>query len=285
MRKLALVLLMLIAPAASAADDCSQVEALDALYGVRDLVIRNAGSYAITSAIDEAINGLRGPQAGGGYRWVQWVKPSGTPPTVRHEHTVSAVQGSGTTDSVEASADKPFAVAIVVPKKRSLFSANNPSWVGEVVIEFTLDGKQRTRNETVNAWLNPGTSRTFDLGTIADDARVRAEAATSAKTSKGETLVEIHFKQAVEQDDPENPQYETIRSLQRVRSSASPEVLDAEIAKLERRLFPSLQTYRFTFLISKTREAEELLRSTKTEEQDKGKKMLKEVVEEVKEAD
>jgi len=282
MRKLAIVLLMLIAPAAHAADDCSQVAALDALYGIRDLVIRNAGSYAISSAIDDSIRDLRGPEPGGGYRWVQWVKPSGTPPTVKHEHTVRAVQGSGTTDSVEASADKPFAVAIVVPKKRSLFSANNPSWVGEVVIEFTLDGKSRTRNESINAWINPGSSRTFDLGTIADDAHVRAEAATNEKTSKGEALVEIHFKQAVEQDDPENPQYETIQSLQRIRSSASPEVLDAEIGKLEHRLFPSLQVYRFTFLISKTREAEELLRSTKTEDQDKAKKMLKEVAEEVK---
>lgn len=282
MRRLAIVLLILLAPVAFAVDDCSQVEALDALYGIRDLVIRNAGSYAISSAIDDAINGLRGPQPGGGYRWVQWVKPSGAPPTVKHEHTVTAVQGSGTTDSVEASADKPFAVAIVVPKKRSLFSGNSPSWVGEVVIEFTLDGRSRTRTESINAWLNPGTSRTFDLGTIADDARVRAEAATNAKTAKGEALVEIHFKQAVEQDDPENPQYLTIQSLQRVRSSASPEVLDAEIGKLERRLFPSLQTYRFTFLITKTREAEELLRSTKTEDQDKAKTMLKEVAEEVK---
>jgi hypothetical protein len=273
---------MLIAPAAFAADDCSQVEALDALYGIRDLVIRNAGSYAITSAIDDSINGLRGPEPGGGYRWVQWVKPSGTAPTVKHEHTVTAVQGSGTTDSVEASADKPFAVAIVVPKKRSLFSANNPSWIGEVVIEFTLDGRSRTRNESINAWINPGSSRTFDLGTIADDAHVRAEAATNAKTAKGEALVEIHFKQAVKEDDPENPQYETIQSLQRIRSSASPEVLDAEIGKLEHRLFPSLQVYRFTFLLAKTREAEELLRSTKTEDQDKAKKMLKEVAEEVK---
>jgi len=282
MRKLAIVLLMLIAPAAAAADDCSQVAALDALYGIRDLVIRNAGSWEISSAIDDSIRSLQGPEPGGGYRWVQWVKPSGTPPTVKHEHTVTAVQGSGTTDSVEGSADKPFAVAIVVPKKRSLFSANNPSWVGEVVIEFTLDGKSRTRNESINAWINPGSSRTFDLGTIADDAHVRAEVATNAKTAKGEALVEIHFRQAVEQDDPENPEYETIQSLRRVRSSSSPEVLDAEIGKLEHRLFPSLQVYRFTYLLSRTREAEELLRSTKTEDQDKGKKMLKEVAEEVK---
>ncbi|MBI2212513.1 MAG: hypothetical protein HYU52_02615 [Acidobacteria bacterium] len=282
MRNLVFVLLLLIAPAAAALDDCSEVEALDALYGIRDLVIRGAGSYAITSAIEESLNGLRGPLPDGSYRWVNWVKPSGSPPIVKHGHTVSAVHGSGT-DSVEASAGKPFAVAVVVPKKRSLFSGNNPSWVGEVEIQFTLDGRQRTRTESINAWLNPGTSRTFDLGTIADDARVRIEAATSAQYTEGEALVEIHFKQAVEQDDPDNPQYETIRSLQRIRSSSSPEVLDAEIAKLERRLFPSLQSYRFTFLIAKTREAEVLLKSDKPKDQEKGKKLLKEVVDEVKE--
>ncbi len=282
MRNLTFALLLFIAPAAFALDDCSDVAALDALYGVRDLVIRGAGSYDVSSAINDALNDLRGPLPGGGYRWVQWVKPNGTPPIVKREHTVSAVEGSGTTDSFEASADKPFAVSIVVPKKRSLFSANSASWIGEVEIQFTLDGRARTRKEKINAWLNPGTSRTFDLETIADDARVRVEVATAAKNANGEALVEVHFKQAVDQDDPENPQYETVRSLQRIRSSSSPEVLDAEIAKLEHRLFPSLHIYRFTYLIDRTREAEALLRSKKPEDQEKGRKMLKEVVAEVK---
>ncbi|MGK2855758.1 MAG: hypothetical protein ACSLFQ_00990 [Thermoanaerobaculia bacterium] len=283
MRKLAIVLLLLAAPAAQALEECSEVAALDALYGVRDLLIRGASSYTVSSAIDEALNDLRGPLAGGGHRWVQFVRPSGTPPTVKREYTVAAIEGKGSPDSFEASADNPFAVAVVVPKKRSLFSANTPSWVGAVEISFTLDGEPRTRIEEVNAWLNPGTSRTFDLGTIADRAEVRIEASTSQKNAGGKTIVEIHFRQAVEQDDPENPQYETVRALQRIRSSSSPEVLDAEIAKLEHRLFPSLHSYPFTLLIAKTRDAEALLRSEKTEDQEKGRKLLKEVVEEVKE--
>ena len=282
MRTFAIVLL-LISPAAQAIDDCRDVAALDALYGVRDLLIRGAGSYTVSSSIDDAVNDLRDPLPGGGYRWVRYVRPSGTPPTVKREHTVSAIDGSGSFDSFEASADKPFAVAIVVPKKRSLFKANAPSWVGEVEIRVTLDGKQRTRKEAINAWLNPGTSRTFDLETIADSAEVRVEAATAAKDAKGSALVEIHLRQAVAEDDPENPQYDTIRALERIRSSSSPEVLDAEIAKLEHRLFPSLHSYPFTLLLAKTRDAEALLRSEKAEDQEKGRKLLKEVVEEVKE--
>ncbi len=283
MRTLAIVLLLLISPAAQAIDDCREVAALDALYGVRDLLIRGASSYTVSSSIDEAVNELRDPLPGGGYRWVRYVRPSGTPPTVKREHTVSAINGGGSFDSFEASADKPFAVAIVVPKKRSLFKANAPSWVGAVEIRVTLDGKQRTRKETINAWLNPGTSRTFDLETIADSAEVRVEAATAANDAKGNALVEIHLRQAVAEDDPDNPQYDTIRALQRIRSSSSPEVLDAEIAKLEHRLFPSLHSYPFTLLLAKTRDAEALLRSEKTEDQEKGRKLLKEVVEEVNE--
>lgn len=283
MRNLFIALLLLIAPAAHALDDCREVAALDALYGVRDLLIRGAASYTVTGAIDEALSDLREPMPGGGFRWVQYARPSGTPPTVKREHTVTAVDGKGSPDSFEASADKPFAVSIVVPKKRSLFSANTPSWIGEIEIRFTLDGEPRTRTESINAWLNPGTSRTFDLGTIADRAEVSVEAATAAKNSNGNALIEIHIRQAVEQDDPENPQYETIRALQRIRSSSSPEVLDAEIAKLEHRLFPSLHSYPFTLLIAKTRDAEALLRSEKEEDRAKGQKLLKEVVEEVKE--
>lgn len=284
MRKLILVLFfLLLSPTATALDRCGEVAALDALYGIRDLLIRGAASWVISSAIDEALDDLRGPLPGGGYRWVRYVRPSGSPPTVKREHTVSAVEGSGSRDSFEGSADKPFAVAIVVPKKRSLFSANTRSWVGEVEIRVTLDGETRTRKEAINAWLNPGTSRTYDLETIADSAEVRIAAATDAQNTDGKALVEIHLRQAVAEDDPDNPQYDTIRALGRIRSSSSPEVLDAEIAKLEHRLFPSLHSYPFTRLLAKTRDAEALLRSEKEEDREKGRKLLKEVVEEVEE--
>jgi hypothetical protein len=284
MKKLAIVLLLLLAPAAFAEEGCDEVAALDALYGIRDLAIRGAASYTVTGAIDEAMNDLRGPRAGGGYRWVQYVRPSGnSAPTVKQGHTVGAVEGSGSPDSLAASAEKPFSVAIVVPKKRSLFSANSPSRIGEVEIRFTLDGETRTRVEKIDAWINPGSARTFDLGTIADDAEVTVEASTAAKNANGNALVEIHFRQAVPEDDPENPQYDTIRALQRIRTSSSPDVLDAEIAKLEHRLFPSLRSYPFTQLLAKTRDAETLLRSEKEEDREKGQKLLKEVVEEVKE--
>ena len=42
-------------------------------------------SYTVTGAIDEALSDLREPMPGGGYRWVQYVRPSGTPPTVKRE--------------------------------------------------------------------------------------------------------------------------------------------------------------------------------------------------------
>ena len=274
------IALAAVASSGFALDDCSQVAGLNALYGLRDLVIRG---YNIDEQINDQIDLLRGPLPNGGYQWVTMIRPSGTPPFVKKEHTVRAVQGSGDPDTFEASASSPFAVAVVVPRKRSLFNGNNESWVGAVVIRYTIDGQSKTRREVVNQWLKPDTTRTFDLGVIADNADVSVETATRDKFTDGSALVEIHLRQAVPQDLPDNPNYETIRSLERIRSTSSAEVLDEEIEKLERRLFPSLtHYYAIASLFEKTQKAEALLRSQKQEDKDKGAAMLKEVVKEIK---
>ena len=93
-----------------------------------------------------------------------------------------------------------------------------------------------------------------------------------------DSLVEIHFRQAVAQDDPENPNYETVNSLKKIRSSADPLTIDFEIAKLERRLFPGIDVIPFTVIGVRVREAEKLVQSDKEEDREKGRKMLAEVV-------
>ena len=56
------------------------------------------------------------------------------------------------------------------------------------------------------------TSKTLDLGVIADRADASLEASTH---DPGEAVVEFHFVQARAEDDPANTAYDTIRSLER----------------------------------------------------------------------
>jgi hypothetical protein len=272
------VLLCAAAPLLSVeSDDCRGYQQLATLYEIRGLMLKPfTSSYEIDKVIDRRLDLLRGPLPEGGYRWVRWVRPTGDAPYDKHGHTVAAVQGSGS-DSFEASGEHAFAVAVVVPQKKSLFSGNNPVYVGMVHISYTANARTRTKDESINAWMNPDTTRTIDLGTIADRAGASLDASTNAKDARN-ALVEIHFRNAVPRDDPDNPAYDTIVSLQRLRNDTDAYAIDTEIARLERALFPDSEPIPLASVVKDLRRADELMRSKKTEEQENGQKMLQEAL-------
>jgi hypothetical protein len=231
----------------------------------------DTSSYDINQFIDRKMDELREPIAGGGFRWVRWVRPSRDPEYDKKGHNVVAVQGSSG-DTFEASGDHAYAVRVAVPSKRSLFNGNNPVYVGAVHVRYTMNGRERTKDETINNWMNPDTTRTIDLGAIADHVDVSLDSSTAQKNVK-QALLEIHLLKAVPQDDPANPNYDTIVMLRRIRDSYDPYVIDEEIAKLDSSA--SFPVYRF---VRDLRRADELMRSKKQEDQDKGDKLLKETL-------
>lgn len=261
-----------------AADDCAELAALRALYEIRQVMFHPYfGSWDVSSRIDTHLSELRGPLPSGGYRWVRFVRPSGEPPIAKKEHLVQSNQRAGDSDVFEASAEVPFAIRIVVPRKRSLVRGNNEVWVGGLEIRTWVDGEVETETKRIDQWLKPDSQRTFDLGMIADRAEVAVEAGTNPATL-GQALVEVHFRQAVAQDDPANPQREGVEALKRLSLSPDPATLDLEIARLESRLFPGIVVTPFTTIVARLREAEKLLASATEEEREKGKKALTEVM-------
>ena len=125
--------------------------------------------------------------------------------------------------------------------------------------------------------MNPDTSRTIDLGAITDRAEATLDASTNANTVK-ESLVEIHFVQAVAQDDPANPAYDTIRSLERIRRNTDAYTVDSEIAKREREIFPNAEPLPLLSIIDTLRHADELMRSDKEGNYEKGEKLMRETL-------
>lgn len=262
MRKLIALLALTATPAfAIETGDCAR---LGALYEIRSMMMkRYTSSYDVQKMIDRRLADMRR-----GY--VIWTRPEGETPVDKHVHKLSGKRGS---DRFESDSDHVFAVRVVVPSKRSLFNGNNPVSVGTATITYTAGGRTKTRTEKIDATLNPDTSRTFDLGVIADHVEVALDV-----DAKSEAVVETHFKQAVAEDDPSNPQYGTIQSLKRLGNYPDAGTVDDEIATVEHSLFPGADPLPLLSIVQDLRHADELMRSKKQDDQDKGDKLLKEAL-------
>lgn len=279
MKQTVLLCAILSVAAPVLASDCDDLIQLGALYELRSLMMRRStSSDDIQRVIDRHVEQLREPLGDGAYRWVRWVRPSGDGPTDKHVHTVSAVHDAGDPDSFEASGAHAYAVRIVVPSKRSLFKGNNRVYVGDVQMSYD-DRSGRRRNDTrhINRWMNPDTSETFDLSGVYDHVLVTTQVSAEDRDRR-EAVAEIHFKQAVAQDDPANPAYPAIQALRRIRDSATPSTVDYEIAGLERNLFPQSESVPLLAIVHDLRRADELMRSEKSDDQEKGNRLLKEAL-------
>jgi hypothetical protein len=128
----------------------------------------------------------------------------------------------------------------------------------------------KTMKQPIETLMRPDTSRTIDLPVIADSAGVRLGTGTD---KPGESLVEVHFLQAVAQDDPKNPALDAVRALQRVRdASDTPRAIDDEIAELDRDELPLAE------IVADLRRADELIRSKKDDDRDHGHQLLKDTM-------
>jgi hypothetical protein len=273
MKRVLLSLLLLALATPLLADDCGAMTQLATLYELRHVAIRH--SFDVDSWIDKRIDVLREP-VDGGFRWVRWVRPSNGDPVDKHLHKTQAVHGNGA-DPFEAGGSHAYGVRVVVPAKQSLFGRNNPVYVGTVKISYDVDGRRRTKTEAINQWMNPDTSRTIDLGAIADHVEASLDA-SAAQKDVNSALVEIHFRQAVAEDDPANPDYRTIQSLRRVRNSWSSDALDDEIARVERDVFGVTESVPLLSIVRDLRKADDLMRSNKDADKEKGKELMKDTL-------
>jgi hypothetical protein len=273
MKRLLLSLVLLVFAAPLFAEDCGAMTQLATLYQLRDVAMRRSSD--VGNWIDRRIDVLREPE-GNGYRWVRWARPSSGDPVDKHLHKTQAAHGQGT-DSFEASGTHAYGVRVVVPAKQSLFGRNNPVYVGTVRIAYDAEGQRRTKTERIDQWMNPDTSRTIDLGAIAEHVEASLDASAAQKDAN-QALVEIHFRQAVAEDDPANPSYRAIQSLRHVRGSYSQDALDDEIARAERDAFGTTESLPLMAIVRDLRRADELIRSSKDPDKEKGDKLLKETL-------
>ncbi len=276
MRTIVIALCLAIVTPLAAVENsgCAESIQLTSLYELRSGELSRSGR-SIDDAIDRKVGQLREPLRDGGFRWVKWMRPDGEGPVEKDVKTVRATGDSGG-DTLEGSGQHAYGIRIAIPRKRSILKANNAVYVGSVEVSYELDGRSRTKRQTINAWMNPDTSRTIDLGGIADRVEVTMTASTK---NPGEAVAEIHFRQAVAMDDLDNPAFDAIRSLLRVRDALDERhELDDEIARVEIRMFPDAHPMPLVEIITDLRRASELIRSKKSEENEKGETLMRKTV-------
>lgn len=139
-------------------------------------------------------------------------------------------------------------------------------------VRYTVDGRDRTKDEPINNWMNPDTTKTVDLNGIADHVEASVDSSVN-KSDANEAVVEIHSLKAVAQDDPSNPYYDSIQTLKRIRDAYDPTIIDDEIT----RLAPN-DDVPLMHIIHDLHHADELIHSKKSEDQEKGERLLKETV-------
>ena len=259
MKRLVLTALLVALPIK--ADDCSL---LRELYAVRATALKS--SYDVNGHIDRRLDVLR-------EGWVRWVRPGSEGPFDKKLHRTKAPKTA--LDTFEASGEHAYAVRVAVPAKRTVFYGNNPVYVGSVEIRYDADGKTKTVTQKIDTVMQPDTSRTIDLPVIADRVDVRL---TSGTDKPGESLVEVHFKQAVAEDDPKNPDYAAVRALQRIRNSSDPRTIDDEIADMEEKLSPGSYPLPLTEIIADLKRADDLIHSKKDDDQERGNKLLRDTL-------
>jgi hypothetical protein len=262
---------VLLSAAPLLADDCTL---LRELYAVRAMMLKpSSSSYEVDSFIDKRLDALREPLPDGGYRWVRWVRPNGEGPFDKKLHRPKSPKNA--LDSFEASGQHAYAVRVAVPEKRTLFNGNNPVFVGNIEIRYTAEGKTGTMKQPIDALMQPGTSRTIDLPVIADRADVRLGSGTD---HPDQALVEVHFMQALPEDDRDNPSYDAVRALGRIRGSSDAAEIDDTIAEVEQRTMPGSYPIPLARIFADLRRADDLIRSKKESDQDRGYELLKDTM-------
>ncbi len=262
--------LLLVPIAAPAQESCPEdVFLLRNLYELRELMLLpSSGSWDFSERLNGQIDAIREPLGDGTYRWVDYSVPRSDGPVTRRDRLVNTADGTGDFDSLEASGTKIYAVRLVVPRKRSLFRANESLRIGMLRITTVTDGESSTREMPLDRWFSPDSSKTIDLDGIADRVTVSVAATTHAE-DVGEALVEIHLLQAVPTDNPDNPHFDTLQVLRRLGSSWDPYVLELEIGRAEQRLFPEARPLPLLVVLPQLREVQRLLSSEEPADRNK----------------
>lgn len=215
--------LVLFAPIAAAeTDDGMRIQSLrDDLVTIARVseLAENLGEnrQVLTAILDHQIETLREPRGDGTYRWASLEREEGGRKT--EEKHLERVHSEETLDQVSVSASNAYRLAVALPQKRGLLSANSRVFVRNAVIDWTaFDGTSHKTDLPIDAWIEPGA--THDLALPEIGSNVHATVHLGVESGGKRAVAELSLLEAKLVDDPANPYYSAIRRLVDIRTIA-----------------------------------------------------------------
>jgi hypothetical protein len=165
--------------------------------------------------VDDNIEQFREPQGDGSYRWASLQREEAG--RVKQERTIDRVSTEDKLTTFELSAPRGYRVIVMVPRKRGVFTENNPVHIRNILVEWTeFNGRRHQQDLAVDVWVKPGDSHGVALPDIGKTAKVVVHAGIEASDKRA--VAETALLQAKLVDDPANPHFPIVRRLLGIRA-------------------------------------------------------------------
>lgn len=182
----------------------------------------------LLTIVDNDLETIRGPRGDGTYQWASLQREEGG--RVSDEKTVEYVYTEKELRYVTISGANGYRVEVIVPRKKSTFSANNRVWVRNVIVDATaFDGKTTHQEIPVNAWVNPGDSNGVALPEIGKSVKATAE--LGVESGNKSAVAQVALLQAKLVDDPNSPYYPAAKKLLQLRDAITAKDLNRGLIK------------------------------------------------------
>lgn len=212
MRRTAITIVFVILAKSAAAQVPVARVAADAkvIDRVAEASTNDLPSNLLKRIVNEDIEMLRGKRADGTYQYASYDRMEAT----RKSDTVS-VDPERKESVLELRDAFAFRLIVSVPLRRMVVVKNHHIYIDRVEVETLPQKSSEKKFQTVkvDAWLEPGTSKTIDLDDIGRqvDARVYAHAEKGGYANVTLTLVEARLF-----DDPSSPYSEAVESAKAI---------------------------------------------------------------------
>lgn len=194
---------------------------LQALQRIANLAKNlNDNRQVLLAIADADIEALRIRNDDGTYKWASLQRVEGG--RVTDEKAIEQVQTEKELRNVTVTAPNVYRVAVVVPQKRNLVSANNRVYVRNVIVDSTgFDGKTIHQEIPVNAWVNPGDTNAVALTEIGKSVKATAELGVESGSKRA--VAQVALLQATLVDNPDSPYYPAVKRLLQIREFVAAE--------------------------------------------------------------
>lgn len=205
------------APPAEAAEDTSatlqmlaiDLRALSRIVEMSDSIGDQTG--LLRKIVDHRIHELRHPRADGTFAWASLEREEASRQT--KEEKVEHVSSEEALDTVTFDGREAYRVEVEVPRKRSLFAANQRIFVRRITLSgIGVKGEQEV---PASVWIEPGDSWAAPLPEILRSGDVSVE--LGVESGREEGVAKVSIVRAKLADDPMSPYFPAVSKLLKVR--------------------------------------------------------------------